>query len=170
MTIKIYLKICGRPSKFADQNLRWPGSKPLYFGQLTVIYGLTERSNTGRPRSPLAAVAGRTTPGRTTREKSGLKKSGDLGGWFCNLDCAAHRATGGGAPRLAVARAKIDRGQVLLSTNGLNTLTYTKGDAAPLALAEAHARSSDQTEKAARAVDWPTPAPPAPPACAAASH
>ena len=27
MTIKIYLKICGRPSKFADQNLRWPGSK-----------------------------------------------------------------------------------------------------------------------------------------------
>ena len=29
MTIKIYLKICGRPSKFADQNLRWPGSKPV---------------------------------------------------------------------------------------------------------------------------------------------
>ena len=42
LTIKIYLKICGRPSKFADQNLRWPGSKPdllllhyfkTYFGQ-----------------------------------------------------------------------------------------------------------------------------------------
>ena len=34
LTIKIYRKICGRPSKFADQNLRWPGSKPvLYFGQ-----------------------------------------------------------------------------------------------------------------------------------------
>ena len=29
LTIKIYLKICGRPSKFADQNLRWPGSKPV---------------------------------------------------------------------------------------------------------------------------------------------
>ena len=32
LTIKIYLKICGRPSKFADQNLRWHGSKHLWFG------------------------------------------------------------------------------------------------------------------------------------------
>ena len=29
LTIKIYLKICGRPSKFADQILRWLGSKPV---------------------------------------------------------------------------------------------------------------------------------------------
>ena len=32
LTIKIYLKICGRPSKFADQNLRWPGAKPVVTG------------------------------------------------------------------------------------------------------------------------------------------
>ena len=34
LTIKIYLKICGRPSKFADQNLRWPGSKPVLWPTL----------------------------------------------------------------------------------------------------------------------------------------
>ena len=35
LTIKIYLKICGRPSKFADQNLRWPGSKPVLWPRFT---------------------------------------------------------------------------------------------------------------------------------------
>ena len=39
LTIKIYLKICGRSSKFADQNLRWPGSKPvLWPRRLPTLY------------------------------------------------------------------------------------------------------------------------------------
>ena len=53
MTIKIYLKICGRSSKFADQNLRWPGSKPELWP--------TREGPCGR-RLVLVPHLGRTTP------------------------------------------------------------------------------------------------------------
>ena len=55
LTIKIYLKICGRPSKFADQNLRCPGSKPVLWPRYGIA-GLRFRDLTGESVVRLAML------------------------------------------------------------------------------------------------------------------
>ena len=51
LTIKIYLKICGRPSKFADQNLRWPGSKPVLWPSRVLVLVYSHHYTVGCARA-----------------------------------------------------------------------------------------------------------------------